>query len=141
MRNPIVRSGSALIATALISVLLCACGGGGDDTTTTTPPAGTAVGPAGATVTSADGKATLVVPPGALGTTISVSLRPATPADGYADDPQIIAGTAYRIDAPEMALATPAARPARSPSVHSGRSSTSATAAPRTRARRPPEIG
>ncbi|MGZ5758645.1 MAG: beta strand repeat-containing protein [Caldimonas sp.] len=109
MRNPIVRSGSALVAAALISVLLCACGGGGDDTTTTPPPAGTAVGPAGATVTSADGKATLVVPPGALGTTISISLRPATPADGYADDTQIIAGTAYKIEAPEMALATPAA--------------------------------
>jgi Right handed beta helix region len=108
MRNPYVRSGSTLVAATLISVLLCACGGGGDNTTTP-PPSGTAVGPAGATVTSADGKATLVVPPGALGTTISISLRPATPADGYADDPQIIAGTAYKIDAPELALATPAA--------------------------------
>ncbi|HWK82920.1 MAG TPA: DUF1565 domain-containing protein, partial [Caldimonas sp.] len=109
MRNPTVRSGSTLVAATLIAVLLCACGGGGSDASTTPPPAGTAVGPAGGTVTSADGKATLVVPPGALGTTISIGLRPATPADGYADDPQIIAGTAYKIDAPEMALATPAA--------------------------------
>ena len=89
--------------------LLGACGGGGDDSvTTTTPPAGNA-GPAGATITSADGNATLVIPPGALSSTIRVTLTPATPADGYAADPQIIPGTAYKLDAPEMALAAPAA--------------------------------
>jgi hypothetical protein len=108
MRNPIVRGGSTLVAAALISVVLCACGGGGGDGTTAPPPAGN-VGPAGATIASADGRATLVVPAGALHTTISATLTPATPADGYADDPQIVPGTVYKLDAPQTALAAPAA--------------------------------
>ena len=109
MPNPIMKRGALFGAAALIVALLGACGGGGDDSvTTTTPPAGNA-GPAGATITSADGNATLVIPPGALSSTITVTLTPATPADGYAADPQIIPGTAYKLDAPEMALAAPAA--------------------------------
>ena len=107
MRNPTLHRGLTLVAATLLSAALCACGGGGD-ATTSPPPAGN-VGPAGATITSADGKATLVVPPGALTTTITATLRPATPADGYADDPQIIPGTAYKLEAPETALAAPAA--------------------------------
>lgn len=98
-----------IVAATLVAVVLAACGGGGDDTTSPPPqPAGN-VGPAGATIASADGKATLVVPPGALNTTITATLKPATPADGYVDDPQILAGTAYKLDAPETALSAPAA--------------------------------
>ena len=96
-----------LAAATLVAAVLAACGGGGSDTTSPPPPAGS-VGPAGATIASADGKATLVIPPGALSSTITVTLTPATPTDGYAADPQIIPGTAYKLNAPETALALPA---------------------------------
>src|SRR5450755_91073 len=108
MLNALVQRAATLVAATLVAVALAACGGGGSDTTSPPPPAGN-VGPAGATITSADGKATLVVPPGALNTTITATLKPATPADGYVDDPQILAGTAYKLDAPETALSVPAA--------------------------------
>jgi hypothetical protein len=108
MRNPIVQGAATLVAATLIALVLAGCGGGGDGTTAPPPPAGN-VGPAGATVASADGNATLVVPPGALNTTITATLKPATPADGYTDDPQIVPGTVYQLDAPETALAVPAA--------------------------------
>ena len=107
MRNTIVHRVATLVAATLIALVLAACGGGGGAHAAATPAGN--VGPAGATIASADGNATLVIPPGALNSTISVTLTPATPADGYADDPQILAGTAYKLDAPETALSAPAA--------------------------------
>ena len=109
MLNALVQRAATLVAATLVAVALAACGGGGSDTTSPPPPPAGNVGPAGATITSADGNATLVIPPGALNTTITATLKPATPADGYVDDPQILAGTVYKLDAPETALSVPAA--------------------------------
>src|SRR5450432_2019507 len=108
MQTPTLGCATRRLAAATLAALLIGCGGGGGDDAAAPPPAGN-VGPAGATLTSPDGNATLVVPAGALGTTITASLVPATPADGYTDDPQIVPGTAYKLDAPDTALAAPAA--------------------------------
>ncbi|MFO0673517.1 MAG: hypothetical protein U0235_28525 [Polyangiaceae bacterium] len=64
------------------------------------------VGPEGGTITSADGKAKLVIPAGALSSRIAVSLSAV--ADGFTPDPTIIPGTTYALDAPEVTLAAPA---------------------------------
>ena len=94
---------TAAMLPTLFATLLAACGGGGDSTP---PPATGNVGPAGATVTSSDQKATLTVPAGAIGTTIDVALTPTT--EGFAANPLIVPGTTYRLDAPDTALATEA---------------------------------
>lgn len=104
-----IRQAGSLVAAAMLAALISACGGGGGDGSAGSPPGVGNVGPAGATLTSPDGNATLVIPPGALGTTITATLASAVPADGYTDDPQILPGTAYKLDAPDTALATPAA--------------------------------
>ncbi len=95
---------TAALLPTLFAALLAACGGGGGDSTP--PPATGNVGPAGATVTSSDQKATLTVPAGAIGTTINVALTPTTA--GFAANPLIVPGTTYRLDAPDTALATEA---------------------------------
>ena len=95
---------AAFLVAALVATVLAACGGGSDDAPT---PQGN-VGPAGATVTSADGKAALEVPAGALSTTIQVGLALETNTTGLTTDPQIVAGTVYRLDAPDVGLAQPA---------------------------------
>ena len=106
MKNAAVSHAVRLVASALLATFLAACGGGGSDNSTTpSPPAGN-VGPAGATVASADGNATLDVPAGAVNSTINVTLTPAT--DGFMADPQIIPGTVFKLDSPEQALAQPA---------------------------------
>ncbi|MEO8527018.1 MAG: hypothetical protein ABI460_19980, partial [Caldimonas sp.] len=94
---------AAALLPALFATLIAACGGGGDSTP---PPATGNVGPAGATVASSDQKATLTVPAGAIGTTISVALTPTT--EGFTASPLIVPGTTYRLDAPDTALATEA---------------------------------
>ena len=88
---------------ALLVASVAACGGGGDDPA---PPPSSNVGPAGATVTSADGKASLVVPAGALGSSIRVDLT--ATSDGFVTDPQIVPGSTYRVDAPSTMLSVPA---------------------------------
>jgi len=88
---------------AAFAATLAGCGGGGDGTS---PPAVGNVGPAGAVVTSADGKATLTVPAGAISTSIDVALTSTT--EGFAANPQIVPGTTYRLDAPDTTLATDA---------------------------------
>ena len=107
MHTTTTRRATRWITTALLptlfATLLAACGGGSDSTP---PPATGNVGPAGATVTSADNKATLMVPPGAVSAPINVALAAAT--DGYGTDPLIVPGTVYRLDAPDTVLALPA---------------------------------
>ena len=88
------------LTSALVAALLAACGTG-----TPPPPAGN-VGPAGATVRSADGHAVLVVPKGAVSKSITVALAAAT--DGFAADPLLVPGTVYELNAPETALAAEA---------------------------------
>lgn len=98
---------AARVAVAVwLASAIAACGGGGSDSSTTPPPPAGNVGPAGATVSSADGNASLDVPAGAVGSTINVTLTPAT--DGFLADPQIVPGTIFKLDAPEQALAQPA---------------------------------
>ena len=94
------RNRSKLLIAGLLAALgLAACGGGGDSSPA---PVGN-VGPAGATVTSSDGKAALVVPAGAVSTPINVTLT--ATSDGFSANPLIVAGTTYRLDAPDTVLA------------------------------------
>lgn len=78
-----------LLAGLVLAVILAACGssGGGGGTAD-----GTSIGANGGTVTSADGKATLVIPPGALSQDVNISITPYQPQPG---DPPAIPGTAY----------------------------------------------
>jgi hypothetical protein len=63
------------------------------------------VGPAGGTVTSGDGRATLVVPAGALATSLPLALRLAgTPPL----DPHAASGSAYVLSPPETSFTAPA---------------------------------
>ena len=104
MFTHVLRRAAATLAAAFIATLIAACGGGGGGGA---PPAPTGnVGPSGATVTSTDNQASLVVPAGALSTPINVALSSAT--SGYIADPQLAPGTVYKIDAPDTILAHPA---------------------------------
>jgi len=94
-----------LFMTLLLVMLLGACGGGGGGDGAPPAPIGN-VGPSGGTVTSADNKASLMVPAGALSTPINVTMASAT--SGYIADPQLVPGTVYKIDAPDTILAQPA---------------------------------
>lgn len=100
-----VRTANACARALVLSLAaaLAACGGGGGDTAPSSPPN---AGPGGASIQSADGHATLTVPSGALSGAIRVDLTPAT--SGFTADPQLVTGTAYRLDAPDTALAQPA---------------------------------
>ncbi|MGE3617407.1 MAG: Ig-like domain-containing protein, partial [Gemmatimonadales bacterium] len=60
-------------------------------------PVGTVVGVTGGTVTSADGSAVLIVPPGALDAPADIRIVPAPDAT-FASDPLYIAGSAWRIE-------------------------------------------
>ncbi|MEO8924448.1 MAG: DUF1565 domain-containing protein [Caldimonas sp.] len=103
-----VQRAARLGVATLLAIFLAACGGGGGDDApppAAPPPAGS-VGPAGATIASADNNATLTVPAGALNSTINVTLTPAT--DGFQSDPQIVPGTVYKLGAPDTALTQPA---------------------------------
>ena len=91
-------------AALLVLSLLVGCGGSPPSGPHALPDAGApVVGPSGGTVTSADGRATLVVPPGALASPLPLTLRPAStvPVDphaasrsGYALDPRDASFTA-----------------------------------------------
>ena len=104
MFTHVLRRAAATLAAAFIATLIAACGGGGGDGAPTAPTGN--VGPSGATVTSTDNQASLVVPAGALSTPINVDLSSAT--SGYIADPQLVPGTVYKIDAPDTILAQPA---------------------------------
>jgi hypothetical protein len=74
----------SLLTTA---VLLAACGGGGEGGGNNggapapgLPPGSAMVGSAGGTVTSADGRVSLVIPAGALGNTQTITIRPVSAA-------------------------------------------------------------
>lgn len=68
--------------TALVCVVLPACGGGATAGTSGngSGPATTSIGPAGGTLTSADGVVTLTIPKGALATTETFGIAPAASA-------------------------------------------------------------
>ncbi len=76
-----------LVLVGLVGPLLLVACGGGTSTTSTTPPtsppaapATASIGPAGGTLTSADGVVTLKVPKGALTQTVTLGIAPATKA-------------------------------------------------------------
>ncbi|HET8760639.1 MAG TPA: PKD domain-containing protein [Nitrospiria bacterium] len=64
------------------------------------------IGPAGGTVTSADGKVSLVIPPNAVGVTTQFAIDP-DPANGGAPSPRIV-GTVYSIDSDPTGISFPA---------------------------------
>jgi hypothetical protein len=88
----------------VLVLLLSGCGGDGGPSGPQPPPAG-GIGPAGGIVTSADGRASLVVPPNALsGTTaLTVTATSAVPLD-----PRAVAQSAYAIGPAGVQFATPA---------------------------------
>ena len=83
--NTIARS-SRLLAGLVLACAIGACSSS-DGTAN-----GTAVGVNGGTVVSADGIATLTIPPGALDRTVNIAIDPYQPQPG---DPPAIPGTAY----------------------------------------------
>ncbi len=87
---------------APIVLSLCAACGGSPGST---PDAGPTVGPAGGTVTTPDGRATLVVPAGALATAVPLTL---TTTGIVPLDPHAVAGTTYLVSPAETTFATPA---------------------------------
>lgn len=78
------------------ATITATAGGISASASVTVAPLGTVIGPAGGTVTSSDGNATLVVPAGALGTPIDVVLTAGDDAP-FANDPLYVGGTAYRL--------------------------------------------
>jgi len=60
------------------------------------PPVGTMVGPAGGTVTSADGNAELVIPAGALVAPTDIQIEP-VPASMFENDPLYVPATGYQL--------------------------------------------
>lgn len=101
-------------AACLLLTLTPGCGGGSGSgpsavptaTPTATPaaPAGTTIGPAGGTVTGLNGAATLVVPPGALSTSVVLTL---TRAAGVPLDPSAVTGSWVQVG-PATTFAVPA---------------------------------
>lgn len=79
-----------LLASIALVLVFTGCGNGGGEGTGITD--GTAVGVNGGTVTSADGKATLVIPPDALDRTVNIRIDPYTPQPG---EPAAIPDTTY----------------------------------------------
>lgn len=89
----------------LVLLLCLACGQSNPPAPTPTPPdAGSLVGPSGGTVTSADGKATLVVPPGALATSLPLALRPVS---SVPLDPHAASRSGYALDPAGASFAAP----------------------------------
>ena len=94
----------ARCALCLMAITSTSCGGG-----STSGPAGggtvTGIGPAGGTVHSVDGRATLVIPAGALATTVDVTIM-----DGGSVplDPAIVGGSRYVIAPATVTFAVPA---------------------------------
>jgi hypothetical protein len=91
-----------------LALLLSACGGGSSSPTTPSTPAPrpNTVGPAGGTVVAENGAARLVVPPGALSTTVTFSLQRAAPAS-LPSDPRFVPDTAWVVS-PNTPFTTPA---------------------------------
>ncbi|MHB1097163.1 MAG: hypothetical protein ACYC3F_13440 [Gemmatimonadaceae bacterium] len=67
-----------LLKGSLVGVMAVACGGGGDSGGTTTAPVKdpAVVGAAGGTVSSADGRVAVSIPPGAVSSSIKVTITP-----------------------------------------------------------------
>ncbi len=85
---------------ALLALALVLAGGCSSNATDASP----AIGPAGGTVTSADGKLKIVIPPGALSSPVHLVLT--NQVDG--ETPKLLAGSRYALDAPQVTLALPA---------------------------------
>lgn len=98
--NPLapIRAGAA----GVLLCLLAACGGGGGGD----PPPQPNIGPAGGTVSTADGRVTLTVPAGAVSAPVRVTITAAPEAAG--SDPDVIASTVVRVEGNVGALAKPA---------------------------------
>lgn len=84
------------VGVIVLVAFVSACGGGSGSTTPITPPppppAGTSIGPAGGTVTSADGGATLTFPAGALAAAVNITTAAMTDAPA---SPGLITALAY----------------------------------------------
>lgn len=78
-------------------LVLAACGAG--------PSPAPTIGPSGGTVTSADGRARLVVPPGALGAEVALTVEAAA---SVPLDPHALQGAAYLVSPAATAFAVPA---------------------------------
>lgn len=110
MRPSHVVVRAPLRAACLLLTLTPGCGGGsgsgpsGMPTATPAPAAGTTIGPAGGTVTGLNGTAALVVPQGALSTSVVFTLTRAT---GVPLDPSAAAGSWVQV-APATPFAVPA---------------------------------
>lgn len=86
------------------AVVLPACGGGGPAAPSASAPSSApGIGPAGGSVTAAGAR--LVVPAGALGAPVALSLRAAT---ALPLDPHAVAQTAYAVEPAGTAFAVPA---------------------------------
>jgi hypothetical protein len=93
-------------AALLVLSLLAGCGDSPRPPSNALPDAGApVVGPAGGTVTSADGRATLVVPPGALAVPLPLTLRPAT---SVPLDPHATSRSGYALDPRDASFTAPA---------------------------------
>jgi len=93
----------------LVLLLVLAPGCGSDDTASPDPIPEGQVGPAGGTVTSTDGKATLVVPANALSGPEILAIEPLALGDVPADFDPFRVEVAYRITPDDLAFAVPAA--------------------------------
>jgi hypothetical protein len=86
-----------------LATLLGGCGGDGSGPAG--PPPNGGIGPAGGTVTSSDGRATLVVPPNALSasTAVTLAIQGSPPLD-----PSVVGGSAYRLGPDGVQFSVPA---------------------------------
>ncbi|MBI3792159.1 MAG: hypothetical protein HY275_14945 [Gemmatimonadetes bacterium] len=103
-RPPRATARGASLAPLLGALLAIGCSSGGSPAAPG-GPSGSGIGPAGGRVTSADGQATLVVPPGALATTTDLVITATTPS---ALDPAVVGGSTYAISPAGLAFAVPA---------------------------------
>lgn len=91
---------------SLLAGAACACGGGATATSPTpTAATVTSIGAAGGSVASADGRARLEVPPGALSSDVPLALRATT---SIPLDPAVIRTAAYEISPANVAFQSPA---------------------------------
>lgn len=96
------RTTVRLLVSCLTLLLVPGSCGGGDPAQPVTPVIG--IGPAGGTVTSADGNARLVIPAGALSTVTDVAV---VPSGAVPLDAKVVKGAAYTIT-PTLTFASPA---------------------------------
>jgi hypothetical protein len=82
------------LSSLTLTLSLAACGGGPTAAQSPQTPTGTPIGAAGGTVTSSDGRARLVVPAGALSSTMSFTLARAS---GSPLDPAVVGPSDYQL--------------------------------------------